>query len=76
MIRIEYLYVICFSEAQPQVPQKDKSLWRKSTLNVPNSSEEADPRYLKRLNLRASMENVLASSTLQVITKILAFLLF
>ncbi|XP_015516525.2 uncharacterized protein LOC107221879 isoform X1 [Neodiprion lecontei] len=54
-------------EAQPQSPQKDKSLWRKSTLNVPNSSEEADPRYLKRLNLRSSMENVLAPSTLQAI---------
>ncbi|XP_048516246.1 uncharacterized protein LOC105690620 [Athalia rosae] len=54
-------------EVQPQSPQKDKSLWRKSTLNVSNSSEEVDPRYLKRLNLRASMENVLAPSTLQAI---------
>ncbi|KAG7204182.1 hypothetical protein KM043_002019 [Ampulex compressa] len=54
-------------EAQPLTPQKDKSPWRKSSLNVPNSMEETDPRYSRRLRSRLSAENVLTPSTLQAI---------
>ncbi|OAD58367.1 FH2 domain-containing protein 1 [Eufriesea mexicana] len=54
-------------EAETQPSQKDKSPWRKSSLNVPNSMEETDPRYSRRLRSRLSAENVLTSSTLQSI---------
>lgn len=54
-------------EAQPNQSQKDKSPWRKSSLNVPNSIEETDPRYSRRLRSRLSAENVLAPSPLQAI---------
>lgn len=54
-------------EAETHPSQKDKSPWRKSSLNVPNSMEETDPRYSRRLRSRLSAENVLSSSsTLQV----------
>jgi hypothetical protein len=51
------------SEAQPAV--KDKSLWRKSNLNVANSTEEieADARKIKRMKSQTNQEPV---STLQV----------
>ncbi|KAL0275923.1 UNVERIFIED_CONTAM: hypothetical protein PYX00_003637 [Menopon gallinae] len=47
-------------EAQPQTPVKDKSMWRKSNLNLPNSAEDAeqDPRRLRRLRSRSSMEQI------------------
>lgn len=54
-------------EAQPLSSQKDKSAWRKSSLNVPNSMEETDPRYSRRIRSRLSTENMLGSSTLQAI---------
>ncbi|XP_033218569.1 uncharacterized protein LOC117173991 isoform X2 [Belonocnema kinseyi] len=54
-------------EAQPLSSQKDKSAWRKSSLNVPNSLEETDPRYSRRIRSRLSTENMLGSSTLQAI---------
>ncbi|CAL7949453.1 unnamed protein product [Xylocopa violacea] len=55
-------------EAETHPSQKDKSPWRKSSLNVPNSMEETDPRYSRRLRSRLSAENVLTSSnTLQSI---------
>ncbi|XP_069681038.1 uncharacterized protein [Periplaneta americana] len=45
-------------EAQPQTPVKDKSPWRKSNLNVPNSAEETelDMRRLRRIRSRGSMD--------------------
>ncbi|XP_024936099.1 uncharacterized protein LOC107262944 isoform X2 [Cephus cinctus] len=54
-------------EAQPHTSQKDKSPWRKSSLNVPNSMEETDPRYSRRLRSRLSTENILGPSPLQAI---------
>nr|XP_003707392.2 PREDICTED: uncharacterized protein LOC100883788 [Megachile rotundata]XP_012150017.1 PREDICTED: uncharacterized protein LOC100883788 [Megachile rotundata]XP_012150018.1 PREDICTED: uncharacterized protein LOC100883788 [Megachile rotundata] len=54
-------------EAETHPSQKDKSPWRKSSLNVPNSMEETDPRYSRRLRSRLSADNVLALSTLQSI---------
>ncbi|XP_061931495.1 uncharacterized protein LOC107998165 isoform X3 [Apis cerana] len=55
-------------EAETHPSQKDKSPWRKSSLNVPNSMEETDPRYSRKLRSRLSAENVLSSSsTLQSI---------
>ncbi|XP_051166686.1 uncharacterized protein LOC127284982 isoform X2 [Leptopilina boulardi] len=54
-------------EAQPLSSQKDKSAWRKSSLNVPNSMEETDPRYSRRIRSRLSTENMMGSSTLQAI---------
>ncbi|XP_054009091.1 uncharacterized protein LOC128893568 isoform X1 [Hylaeus anthracinus] len=54
-------------EAETHPSQKDKSPWRKSSLNVPNSMEETDPRYSRRLRSRLSTENILTSSTLQSI---------
>ncbi|XP_032684457.1 uncharacterized protein LOC116850364 [Odontomachus brunneus] len=53
-------------EAQP-LSSQDKSPWRKSSLNVPNSMEETDPRYSRRLRSRLSTENTLVPSTLQAI---------
>ncbi|XP_011152521.2 uncharacterized protein LOC105191081 [Harpegnathos saltator] len=53
-------------EAQP-LSSQDKSPWRKSSLNVPNSMEETDPRYSRRLRSRLSTENTLGPSTLQAI---------
>jgi len=52
-------------EAQPVLSQ-DKSPWRKSSLNIPNSMEETDPRYSRRLRSRHNTENALVPSTLQV----------
>ncbi|XP_074112850.1 FH2 domain-containing protein formin 3 isoform X1 [Cotesia typhae] len=54
-------------EAQPDSVQTDKSPWRKSSLNVPNSPEEIDPRYSRRIRSRLTNDNVLGSSTLQAI---------
>lgn len=51
--------VFCFiPEAQPQTPVKDKSPWRKSNLNVPNSAEETelDMRRLRRMQSRGSVD--------------------
>lgn len=51
--------VLCFiPEAQPQTPVKDKSPWRKSNLNVPNSAEETelDVRRLRRMQSRGSVD--------------------
>ncbi|XP_011172206.2 uncharacterized protein LOC105204716 [Solenopsis invicta] len=53
-------------EAQP-LSSQDKSPWRKSSLNVPNSTEEGDPRYSRRFRSRHSTENALMPSTLQAI---------
>lgn len=52
--------LLYFTEAQPQTPVKDKSMWRKSNLNLPNSSDDAeqDPRRLRRLRSRSSMEQI------------------
>lgn len=50
---------LCFIlEAQPQTPVKDKSPWRKSNLNVPNSAEETelDMRRLRRIRSRGSTD--------------------
>lgn len=57
--------ILFVPEAQPLLSQ-DKSPWRKSSLNVPNSTEETDPRYSRRLRSRHSTENALMPSTLQV----------
>ncbi|XP_066598097.1 uncharacterized protein form3 isoform X2 [Prorops nasuta] len=54
-------------EAQPAPGQKDKSPWRKSSLNVSSSLEDSDPRYSRRLRSRMSTENSLGPSTLQAI---------
>ncbi|XP_058792398.1 uncharacterized protein LOC131664929 isoform X3 [Phymastichus coffea] len=54
-------------EAQPASSQKDKSPWRKSSLNVPSSLEESDPRYSRRHRSRYNQDNILGSSTLQAI---------
>ncbi|KZC06411.1 FH2 domain-containing protein 1, partial [Dufourea novaeangliae] len=54
-------------EAETHPSQKDKSPWRKSSLNVPNSMEETDPRYSRRIRSRLGTENVLSSGTLQSI---------
>lgn len=56
---------LCFvPEAQPQTPVKDKSPWRKSNLNVPNSAEETelDMRRLRRIRSRGNMDAGSASS--------------
>ncbi|KAM0729484.1 FH2 domain-containing protein 1 [Formica fusca] len=53
-------------EAQP-LSSQDKSPWRKSSLNVPSSMEETDPRYSRRLRSRHNTENALVPSTLQAI---------
>ncbi|GAB1862380.1 FH2 domain-containing protein 1 [Camponotus japonicus] len=53
-------------EAQP-LSSQDKSPWRKSSLNVPNSMEETDPRYSRRFRSRHNTENALVPSTLQAI---------
>ncbi|XP_034943897.1 FH2 domain-containing protein 1 [Chelonus insularis] len=53
-------------EVQPQ-PQTDKSPWRKSSLNVPSSPEEIDPRHSRRHRSRLVSDNVLGSSTLHAI---------
>lgn len=52
------------AEVQPQSPVKDKSPWRKSNLNVPNTSEQTDldVRRLRRLKSRGSMDSVPPSS--------------
>ncbi|RZF46426.1 hypothetical protein LSTR_LSTR012501 [Laodelphax striatellus] len=49
------------AEAQPQNTVKDKAPWRKSNLNVQNSTEETemDLRRLRRLKSRGSLENSL-----------------
>lgn len=62
-LRITFTFCL-FPEAQPQSPVKDKSPWRKSNLNVPNTSEqtEMDVRRLRRLKSRGSIDN----SNLQV----------
>nr|XP_031825302.1 uncharacterized protein LOC116423815 [Nomia melanderi] len=55
-------------EAETHPSQKDKSPWRKSSLNVQNSMEETDPRYSRRLRSRlGGTENALTSGTLQSI---------
>ncbi|KAJ8673934.1 hypothetical protein QAD02_005196, partial [Eretmocerus hayati] len=54
-------------EATPASSQKDKSPWRKSSLNVSNSPEESDSRYSRRLRSRLNPDNILGSSTLQAI---------
>ncbi|XP_043277907.1 uncharacterized protein form3 [Venturia canescens] len=54
-------------EAQPHQSQTDKSQWRKSSLNVPSSQEESDPRYSRRIRSRLATDNVLGPSTLQAI---------
>ncbi|XP_014252125.1 FH2 domain-containing protein 1 isoform X2 [Cimex lectularius] len=48
------------AEAQPQSPIKDKSPWRKSNLNVSNTSEqtELDVRRLRRLEKRTSLDSI------------------
>ncbi|XP_075228293.1 uncharacterized protein LOC142328432 isoform X2 [Lycorma delicatula] len=53
--------------AQPQNGVKDKAPWRKSNLNVSNSTEETemDMRRLRRIKSRGSMDN----SVLQAITE-------
>ncbi|XP_063233866.1 uncharacterized protein LOC134537410 [Bacillus rossius redtenbacheri] len=55
--------------AQPHTPVKDKSPWRKSNLNVPNSTEETemDVRRLRRMQSRGSVEVPPASGSLQSI---------
>jgi len=62
--------VFCFiPEAQPQTPVKDKSPWRKSNLNVPNSAEETelDMRRLRRMQSRGSVDaGSTSSNPLQV----------
>lgn len=55
------------TEAQPHQSTTDKSPWRKSSLNVPNSPEEADPRYSRRLRSRLANDNLCGASTLQAI---------
>ncbi|XP_076657126.1 FH2 domain-containing protein formin 3 [Halictus rubicundus] len=55
-------------EAETHPSQKDKSPWRKSSLNVQNSMEETDPRYSRRSRSKlGGTENALASGTLQSI---------
>ncbi|XP_076235576.1 FH2 domain-containing protein formin 3 isoform X2 [Calliopsis andreniformis] len=54
-------------EAETHPLQKDKSPWRKSSLNVPNSMEETDPRYSRRSRSRLSTENIITPTTLQSI---------
>uniref|UniRef100_A0A146M1M5 FH2 domain-containing protein 1 n=2 Tax=Lygus hesperus TaxID=30085 RepID=A0A146M1M5_LYGHE len=58
------------AEAQPQSPVKDKSPWRKSNLNVPNTSEqtEMDVRRLRRLKSRGSLD-VCTTPNLQSISE-------
>lgn len=56
------LFSVLFPEVQPQI--KDKSAWRKSTLNVANSTEETkEDNYLGRHTLPRShrSENILHS---------------
>nr|CAD7572489.1 unnamed protein product [Timema californicum] len=57
------------SEAQPHTPVKDKSPWRKSNLNVPNSTEgtEVDVRKLRRMRSRGSIDGSQATNILQSI---------
>jgi len=59
----------CFADVES--PVKDKSSWRKSNLNVPNTSEETDldARRLRRMRSRNSIENGSSSSMLQVCWK-------
>nr|CAD7397987.1 unnamed protein product [Timema cristinae] len=56
-------------EAQPHTPVKDKSPWRKSNLNVPNSTEgtEVDVRKLRRMRSRGSIDGSQATNILQSI---------
>lgn len=66
MARLNFNFILhCFIlEVQPQSPVKDKSPWRKSNLNVPNTSEQTDldVRRLRRLKSRGSMDSVPPSS--------------
>ncbi|KYM83506.1 FH2 domain-containing protein 1, partial [Atta colombica] len=52
-----------------QISSQDKSPWRKSSLNLSNSTEETDPHYSRKNGSKPSMENALVSSTLQAITE-------
>ncbi|XP_047102012.1 uncharacterized protein LOC124721206 [Schistocerca piceifrons] len=56
-------------DAQPHSTIKDKSAWRKSNLNVPNSAEETevDVRRLRRMRSRGSIEPVSQGNPLQAI---------
>ncbi|XP_066999083.2 uncharacterized protein form3 [Anabrus simplex] len=56
-------------DAQPQTPIKDKSPWRKSNLNVANSTEETelDVRRLRRLRSRGSLDVGASGNPLQAI---------
>lgn len=52
-----------FADAQPQSPIKDKSVWRKSNLNLAdNENGEDDSRRLRRLRSRNSIEQITPSS--------------
>ena len=62
------------SEAQPALSQKDKSPWRKSSLNVQSSVEDNDSRYSRRLRSRLNPD--LGSSTLQVRSHSINYILF
>ena len=62
------LIELSLSEAQPQIPVKDKSIWRKSNLNLPNAADEAeqDARKLRRQRSRGNMEQINASNLMYV----------
>lgn len=51
--------MLIFIDAQPQTPVKDKSVWRKSNLNLAdNENGEDDSRRLRRIRSRSSMEQI------------------
>ncbi|KAK6641738.1 hypothetical protein RUM44_013453 [Polyplax serrata] len=54
-------------EAQPQIAVKDKSIWRKSNLNVPNAADDADdPRKIRRQRSRNNMEQINTSNLMLI----------
>lgn len=67
--------MLTVSEATPQSPVKDKSPWRKSNLNVANTSEETehDVRRLRRLKSRGAIDTTSTPPSLQVLRSTLPF---
>lgn len=59
---------IWFLEAQPQIPVKDKSIWRKSNLNLPNAADESeqDLRKFRRQRSRSNMEQINTSNLMSI----------
>lgn len=67
-VSISFVLTVFLNVTEAQPPLKDKSSWRKSNLNVPNTSEETEleVRRLRRMRSRGNMDSSSTSNTLQV----------